>query len=229
MATTNNARITLNHTGSPAAANAPLRDLMKVMFCSSASTCGDTAPVAASCRSSFPMVLRILEERPEGQKTTSKPPPEGMMKVDVWSSNARKKTLLSEKLSFRSITSTGQGIYHNCRHQDKLSWPGCYSRSACTRSDYHSDPHSSRYPCGILRTRNSMGRKAVAELCHPGMDRRHPLVCLAHRVANPRGTSSARNRYSGFPPAELGKSYWCRGSRLRCRLSLPAAQRCRCR
>lgn len=47
-----------------------------------------TLPVAATIRSWFPRTLRILEDRPLGQKTTSNPPPDGRMKVEVWSSNA---------------------------------------------------------------------------------------------------------------------------------------------
>ena len=48
----------------------------------------DTLPVSESCASCCLNTFRILEERPVGQKVTSKPPPEGMMNVDVWSSKA---------------------------------------------------------------------------------------------------------------------------------------------
>ena len=72
----------------PVALEPALRDLIRVMFCMSAIIEADTAPVAASSRSSGPNVARIFDERPVGQNTTSKPPPEGIMNVEVWSSNA---------------------------------------------------------------------------------------------------------------------------------------------
>ena len=65
-----------------------LRDLIRVIFCMSAVIEADTGPVAASSRSSESNVARIFDERPMGQNTTSKPPPEGIMNVEVWLSNA---------------------------------------------------------------------------------------------------------------------------------------------
>jgi len=74
--------------GVPKEVEPDLRDLISVIFCVSANSCAETAPVAASSSSSFPIVARMFDERPAGQKTTSKPPPDGMMNVEVWSSNA---------------------------------------------------------------------------------------------------------------------------------------------
>lgn len=79
---------TITHPGMPR--EPELRDLIKVMFCVSAKACAETAPVAASSSSSDPIVARMLEERPAGQKITWKPPPDGIMNVEVWSSKAGK-------------------------------------------------------------------------------------------------------------------------------------------
>lgn len=53
--------------------------------------CFSTFPCCANCSISSLFVVRIVVERAPGQKTTSKPAPEGIIKVEVWSSNAAAK------------------------------------------------------------------------------------------------------------------------------------------
>lgn len=62
--------------------------LIRVTFCVSALICAVTCPACASWLSWLPKVLRMVVLRPVGQKTTSKPPPDGMPKVLVESSYA---------------------------------------------------------------------------------------------------------------------------------------------
>lgn len=73
----------------PSEVEAAFFELMIVMFCVSARREEETFPVDASSCSCADRVVRIVVDRPAGQKTTSKPPPEGIMKVEVWSSNAK--------------------------------------------------------------------------------------------------------------------------------------------
>jgi hypothetical protein len=47
-----------------------------------------TTPLCDSWSISSLLVESIVVERAPGQKTTSNPAPEGMIKVEVWSSNA---------------------------------------------------------------------------------------------------------------------------------------------
>jgi hypothetical protein len=50
--------------------------------------CLSTLPFCANCNILSRLVARIVVDRAPGQKTTSNPAPEGMMKVENWSSNA---------------------------------------------------------------------------------------------------------------------------------------------
>jgi len=60
-----------------------LLDLLMVMPSISADDHCVTLPYQCSWWSSLDMVVRIVVERPAGQKMTSKPPPDGIMKVEV--------------------------------------------------------------------------------------------------------------------------------------------------
>lgn len=85
--------------------------------------CLSTLPFCANANILSRLVARMVVERAPGQNTTSKPAPEGMMKVENWSSNAVAPVRSAQFLLCRWAT------YHSCKHLGRLP-----SRSWNTRS-----------------------------------------------------------------------------------------------
>lgn len=75
--------------------------LLALPFCDSACICAR-------------LVSMMLVDRAPGQNTTSKPAPDGMMKVDVWSSKAIRTQLVRDGVTAKGTT------YHSCKRQGRL-------------------------------------------------------------------------------------------------------------
>ena len=149
----------------------------------SASASGETWPVAATSSSCWPYTLRILEDRPTGQKDTSKPPPDGMMNVDVWSSKATMQSV-SDQVDNDQVRAN-----HSCMRPGTPSSPLYCTNSACNFLGYRSFQYSSLKGGCTLRRRNNRGQKLAAVCCHLGMGRRHLQAWRAHSPASPTDTS----------------------------------------
>ena len=153
-----------------------------VPFAKSWMICFEMPPEAATARSWSPKTLRIFEDRPFGQKTTSNPPPDGRMKVEVWSSYAALYVRLSLAVKWgrTSIIQSNmikkQRSYHNCRRLDISFSQTDYTSLACTRQSCRKIPCSNLTAYCTLRKQKSTDRRLDAVYCRLDTDTHHHLV-----------------------------------------------------
>ena len=166
----------------------------------------------------------MLEDRPLGQKVTSKPPPEGMMKVDVWSSKALTQVSF-DIIEVQRVDDT----YQSCMHLDRSTSPRYCNCLACKHLDYRNCLCNSLPHGHTSRRQKSKDRNQASGCWCRGMSRHHQRARLECSPGDSRDTRMRHQIYSQTCREGWDKMNLCQNSNPKYHLERSTRQLCQCR